>query len=119
MSDGLQAMINIVSEIAHRCIELNGCLGRDAIRKTPGVIMIDEVDVFLHPHWQKHVLQDLMAAFPMIQFVVSTHSPFIVQSLQQGQLISFDEDVRQEGEPFRESLEDIASERMGLAAKSI
>jgi predicted ATP-binding protein involved in virulence len=115
MSDGLQAMINIVSEIAHRCIELNGCLGRDAIRKTPGVIMIDEVDVFLHPHWQKHVLQDLMAAFPMIQFVVSTHSPFIVQSLQQGQLISFDEDVRQEGEPFRESLEDIASERMGLA----
>jgi predicted ATP-binding protein involved in virulence len=60
-----------------------------------------------------------MAAFPMIQFVVSTHSPFIVQSLQQGQLISFDEDVRQEGEPFRESLEDIASERMGLAAKSI
>lgn len=114
MSDGLQAMINVVSEIAHRCIELNGCLGRDAIRKTPGVIMIDEVDVFLHPRWQKHVLQDLMNAFPQIQFIVSTHSPFIVQSLQQGQLISFDEDVRLEGEPFREGIEDIASERMGL-----
>lgn len=114
MSDGLQAMINIVSEIAHRCIELNGCLGIDAIRKTPGVIMIDEVDVFLHPRWQKHVLQDLMSAFPNIQFIVSTHSPFIVQSLQQDQLVSFDEDVRIEGEPFRESLEDITSERMGL-----
>lgn len=114
MSDGLQSMINIVSEIAHRCIELNGCLGKDAIRMTPGVIMIDEVDVFLHPRWQKHVLQDLMTAFPKIQFIVSTHSPFIVQSLQQNQLISFDEDVRLEGEPFRESLEDITSERMGL-----
>lgn len=114
MSDGLQSMINIVSEIAHRCIELNGCLGKDAIRMTPGVIMIDEVDVFLHPRWQKHVLQDLMNAFPKIQFIVSTHSPFIVQSLMQGQLISFDEDVRVEGDPFREGLEDITSERMGL-----
>ena len=109
-----QAMINLVSEIAHRCIELNGCLGKDAIRQTPGVIMIDEVDVFLHPRWQKHVLQDLVSAFPKIQFIVSTHSPFIVQSLKQGQLISFDENVRQEGEPFREGLEDITSERMGL-----
>lgn len=114
MSDGLQSMINIVSEIAHRCIELNGCLGKDAIRKTPGVILIDEVDVFLHPRWQKHVLRDLMNAFPMIQFIVTTHSPFIVQSLKDGQLISFDKDVRTEGEPFREGLEDITSERMGL-----
>lgn len=114
MSDGLQSMINIVSEIAHRCIELNGWLGKEAIRMTPGVIMIDEVDVFLHPRWQRHVLQDLMNAFPKIQFIVSTHSPFIVQSLKQGQLISFDENVRTEGDPFREGLEDITSERMGL-----
>jgi predicted ATP-binding protein involved in virulence len=114
MSDGLQSMINIVAEIAHRCIELNGCLGSEAIYKTPGVIMIDEVDVFLHPHWQRHVLQDLMKAFPNIQFIVSTHSPFIVQSLKQGQLISFDNDVLLDGEPFRDGIEDIVSERMGL-----
>jgi predicted ATP-binding protein involved in virulence len=114
MSDGLQSMINIVSEIAHRCIELNGFLGSNAVKMTPGVIMIDEIDLYLHPHWQKHVLQDLTKAFPMIQFIVSTHSPFIVQSLQEGQLISFDDDVLTTGEPFRESLEDITSERMGL-----
>ena len=114
MSDGLQSMINIVAEIAHRCIELNGCLGRNAIKKTPGVVMIDEIDLYLHPHWQKHVLQDLCAAFPMIQFIVSTHSPFIVQSLRKDQLISFDDDVLVDGEPYRESLEDITSARMGL-----
>ena len=114
MSDGLQSMINIVAEIAHRCIELNGCLGENAVKKTPGVVMIDEIDLYLHPHWQKHVLQDLCNAFPMIQFVVSTHSPFIVQSLQKDQLISFDNDVLTEGEPYRESLEDITSDRMGL-----
>ena len=114
MSDGLQSMINIVSEIAHRCIELNGCLGSNAVKMTPGVVMIDEIDLYLHPHWQKHVLQDLTKAFPMIQFIVSTHSPFIVQSLQEGQLVSFDDNVLTSGEPFREGLEDITSERMGL-----
>ena len=114
MSDGLQSMINIVSEIAHRCIELNGYLGHNAVKMTPGVVMIDEIDLYLHPHWQKHVLQDLTKAFPMIQFIVSTHSPFIVQSLQEGQLVSFDKNVLTSGEPFREGLEDIASERMGL-----
>lgn len=114
MSDGLQSMINIVAEIAHRCIELNGFLGPNAIKMTPGVVMIDEIDLYLHPHWQKHVLQDLTNAFPMIQFIVSTHSPFIVQSLREGQLVSFDDDVLTTGEPFREGLEDITSERMGL-----
>ena len=114
MSDGLQSMINIVSEIAHRCIELNGFLGGNAVKMTPGIVMIDEIDLYLHPHWQKHVLQDLTKAFPMIQFIVSTHSPFIIQSLQEGQLVSFDNDVLTTGEPFREGLEDIASERMGL-----
>ena len=76
--------------------------------------MIDEIGLYLHPHWQKHVLQDLTQAFPMIQFIVSTHSPFIVQSLQKDQLISFDNNVITEGEPYRESLEDITAERMGL-----
>lgn len=114
MSDGLQSMINIVSEIAYRCIELNGCLGVNAVKMTPGVVMIDEIDLYLHPHWQKHVLQDLMKAFPKIQFIVSTHSPFIVQSLGKNQLISFDDDVLTTGEPNKEGLEDITSERMGL-----
>lgn len=114
MSDGLQSMINIVSEIAHRCIELNGFLGVDAIKMTPGVVMIDEIDLYLHPRWQRHILADLKAAFPKIQFIVSTHSPFIIQSLQRDQLISFDEGVEISGEPFKESIEDIAELRMGL-----
>lgn len=115
MSDGLKAMINIVSEIAYRCIELNGFLGYDAVRYTPGIVLIDEVDLYLHPIWQKTVLRDLMNAFPNIQFIVTTHSPFIVQSLKNGELISFDKDAYIEGAPNKEGLEDIASSRMGLA----
>lgn len=115
MSDGLKSMINIVSEIAYRCIELNGFLGYDAVRYTPGVVLIDEVDLYLHPIWQKTVLRDLTSAFPEIQFIVTTHSPFIVQSLKQGELISFDNDSYSEGVPDKEGLEDIASGRMGMA----
>lgn len=115
MSDGLKAMINIVSEIAYRCIQLNGFLGYNSVRYTPGVVLIDEVDLYLHPIWQKTVLRDLMSAFPNIQFIVTTHSPFIVQSLKQGELISFDDDSCTEGAPDKEGLEDIASGRMGLA----
>lgn len=102
MSDGLKAMINIVSEIAYRCIQLNGFLGYNSVRYTPGVVLIDEVDLYLHPIWQKTVLRDLMSAFPNIQFIVTTHSPFIVQSLKQGELISFDDDSYTEGAPDKE-----------------
>lgn len=115
MSDGLQSMVNIVSEIAHRCIELNGFLGKSAVSETPGVVIIDEVDLYLHPRWQRHVLKDLHSAFPKIQFVVSTHSPFIVQSLDSDDcLISFDHGVLNGGTPFKEGLEDIAQNRMGM-----
>lgn len=89
-------------------------LKTDCIRKTPGVVLIDEVDLYLHPNWQRHILNDLQEAFPMIQFIVSTHSPFIVQSLQANQLVSFDADVNTSGSPYKESLEDIAEERMGM-----
>ena len=42
---------------------------------------IDEIDLHLHPKWQRRVVGDLIKAFPNIQFVASTHSPFIIQSL--------------------------------------
>ena len=50
----------------------------------------DEIDLFLHPHWQQHVLQDLQNAFPRMQFIVTTHSPFIVQSVDSQNVIALD-----------------------------
>jgi len=114
MSDGLKAMINLVSEIAHRCIELNGFLGEKSILETPGIVLIDEIDIYLHPKWQRHVLEDLKKAFPKIQFVVTTHSPFVVQSISEQQLIALDDETDIEGNPQKESLEEIAENRMGM-----
>ena len=113
MSAGFKAMINITAEIAHRCIELNGFLGIDAVRKTPGIIMIDEVDLYLHPHWQQHILSDLQKAFPEMQFIVTTHSPFIVQSVKSQNVITLD-GVKGDSNPDMRSIEDIAVTEMNM-----
>jgi predicted ATP-binding protein involved in virulence len=90
-SDGLRTYVSMVAEIAYRCIALNMHLAGRAIQESPGIVLIDELDMHLHPSWQKHVVEDLKRAFPQIQFVATTHSPFIVQSLEAGELINLDE----------------------------
>ena len=90
MSDGFKSVICIVAEMAHRCIELNGFLGTEAVLKTPGIVLIDEFDLYLHPRWQQHLLDDFQKAFPNIQFIVTTHSPFLIQSVRTKNLITLD-----------------------------
>lgn len=114
MSDGLRAMLNMVAEMAFRCAMINGYLGKEAIRKTPGIVLIDELDMHLHPNWQRRVVQDLKKAFPEIQFIVTTHSPYIIQSLQRNELIMLDEEIQLSIDPFRMGIEDISESPMGV-----
>jgi len=81
LSDGLRNMVVMVSDIAFRCIKLNPHLGEYAAMKTEGVVMIDEVDMFLHPSWQQTVIGSLRSAFPKIQFIVTTHSPQVLSTV--------------------------------------
>ena len=80
-SDGIKAAFSLVADIAYRCARLNPAFGEDACQKTQGVVMIDEVDLFLHPAWQQRILPDLRRIFPKIQFIVTTHSPQVVSSV--------------------------------------
>lgn len=48
---------------------------------SPGIMLIDEVDLHLHPTWQQRVLDDLMRAFPLTQFIVTTHSPQVLSTV--------------------------------------
>lgn len=114
MSDGLIAMLNLVAELSFRCVILNGFLGRDAVKQSRGIVMIDELDMHLHPNWQRRVVKDLKNAFPNIQFVVTTHSPFIVQSLKSDELIIIDAEIRKDGDPFKKSIEEVAAKEMGV-----
>lgn len=49
---------------------------------TESIVLIDEVDLHLHPTWQKRILKDLMDIFPKVQFIVSTHAPEVINSVK-------------------------------------
>lgn len=81
LSDGIRNMIGLVADVAFRATKLNPQLGAEASSRTPGIVLIDEIDMHLHPTWQQVVLGGLTAAFPNIQFVVTSHSPQVITSV--------------------------------------
>lgn len=81
LSDGQRNMIAMVGDIAYRCVRLNPQLAARAPLETSGIVLIDEVDMHLHPQWQQVVLSSLREAFPKIQFIVTTHSPHVLTSI--------------------------------------
>jgi len=81
LSDGIKNMLAMVADIAYRCALLNAHLGADAALKSEGLVMIDEVDMHLHPQWQQTVVSGLAKAFPNIQFVMTTHSPQVLSTV--------------------------------------
>ena len=91
LSDGYRNIIGIVSDIAYRMAILNPSLGLEVIEKTSGVVLIDEIDLHLHPKWQKEIVNILITLFPKVQFIATTHSPFIIQSQTSGSIIKLDE----------------------------
>jgi predicted ATP-binding protein involved in virulence len=81
LSDGIRISLAVVADIAFRAVQLNPHLGADAGRLTHGIVLIDEVDMHLHPSWQQLILQLLREAFPRLQFIVTTHSPQVLTSV--------------------------------------
>lgn len=90
LSDGFRNTLSLVADIAYRMAVLNPQLLDDVTKKTPGVVLIDEIDQHLHPRWQKNILKSLMKIFPKAQFIVTTHSPIVISSAVRSQLILFD-----------------------------
>lgn len=87
LSDGQRVAIALVADIARRMCLLNPHLGQSVTQKTPGVVLIDELDVHLHPRWQRLMTKGLQAAFPQVQFIVTSHSPQVLGELQPQQII--------------------------------
>jgi hypothetical protein len=105
----------VVADIAIRCGTLNPHLGSDAPKLTTGVVLIDEIDLHLHPRWQRSIVADLMEAFPRIQFIVTTHSPFVIRAMPENtttSLINLDEG--KESSVGDKSVEDIAEWIQGV-----
>ena len=116
LSDGQRSMAALAADIALRCVQLNPHLAGEAPSETEGVALIDELDLHLHPNWQRVVVRNLTSLFPKLQFVATTHSPFIVQSLDGQGLVNLSGRavLEERREPY--SIEDVAEETMGVDA---
>ncbi len=81
LSDGTRNLVALVSDLSLRSAVLNPWLG-NKINSLSGVVLIDKVDLHLHPSWQRQVVPRLLKAFPNIQFFITTHSPMTLASLE-------------------------------------
>ncbi|MFJ5470651.1 AAA family ATPase [Pectobacterium carotovorum] len=114
LSDGYRTTLAMVMDIAARIAEANPF--SDNPLGSEGIILIDEVDLHLHPEWQREFLPRLINVFPNMQFIVSTHSPFIIQSVKEGILVDLDKDDISDSPSLNKelSIEDIAEDVMGM-----
>ena len=87
LSDGYKSTISLVADIAYRMAVLNPQLLGDVCNETDGIVLIDEVDLHLHPKWQQRILGDLTEIFPKVQFIISTHAPEVINSVSKENVI--------------------------------
>jgi len=125
LSAGQRMMLALVADIAIKAVTQNAFLlppdelGPEdeplprLLQQTPGVVLIDELDVHLHSKWQCHVIEDLRRTFPKIQFIGTTHSLFLIQSLRSGEEL-----ILLDGQPPAQvadkPIEEIAAGIMGV-----
>lgn len=79
LSDGEKSYIALVADIARKLAMTHPALENPI--SADGIIIIDEIDLHLHPTWQCEVLQKLRVAFPSCQFFLSTHSPYVISNI--------------------------------------
>lgn len=91
LSDGYKSTISLVADIAYRMAVLNPQLLGNVCEETTGIVLIDEVDLHLHPTWQQQILRDLTEIFPRVQFIVSTHAPAVISTVKSENIVMLDE----------------------------
>jgi predicted ATP-binding protein involved in virulence len=88
LSDGEKCLIAMIGDLARRMAIANPT--RDNPLEGSGIILIDEIDLHLHPKWQRNVVPKLVEVFPNCQFILSTHSPHVINHVQPENLFFLD-----------------------------
>lgn len=114
LSAGYQSVLNLILGLAYRMAILNPDEG-DNIPNADGIVLIDEIDSNLHPKWQWRIIEALTETFPNVQFIAATHSPIIVSSCKNANIICIDEeqDVRYIGDSYAFSVNEILRDMLG------
>lgn len=88
-SQGYQFIMGLIGYIIRRMHEYY--VGDDKFNEKPAIILIDEIDTYLHPEFQNRIIGVLREFFPNVQFIITTHSPLVVSSLRKEQVVEFND----------------------------
>lgn len=80
LSDGYRGTLAWIGDLIRRLFDAYPS-SADPLRER-GVVLVDEIDLHLHPMWQRSVVEDVRKLFPNLQFIVTTHSPFVAQDMR-------------------------------------
>jgi predicted ATP-binding protein involved in virulence len=86
LSDGERGILALILDLVQRLLQANPDL-EDPLQDGKALVLIDELDLHLHPRWQRMVVQKLTDTFPNCQFIATTHSPQIIGEVQPTGLI--------------------------------
>lgn len=117
LSDGEKCLMAMIGDLARRMAIAN------PVRENPlegeGIILIDEIDLHLHPKWQRMIVPKLLEVFPNCQFIISTHSPHVITHVQPESLFLLRQTdlgivAEQPAESYGKSVDRILEDLMGL-----
>jgi predicted ATP-binding protein involved in virulence len=112
LSSGEKLLFALVADIGRRLITANPH-SENPIAEGSGIVLIDEIDLHLHPSWQRKVIGKLQVIFPNVQFVVTTHSPVVLSNIYSKHIrIIADGKVYGAEETFGQSVNDILEDNM-------
>ena len=118
LSAGYQSLLWIVMNLAYRLALLNPEQSEN-LKNTEGIVLIDEVDMHLHPKWQWNIVGALEETFPNIQFILATHSPIVISSCKNRQMvwIGEDQEVMYLKDAYGYSVQEVLKLRQGTTEK--
>lgn len=89
LSAGYQSLLWMIMDLAYRVCMLNPEL--ESRSQLSGIVLIDEIDLHLHPKWQWNVIVALRQTFENVQFIIATHSPIVISSSKDANLVLLDD----------------------------
>ena len=89
LSAGYQSLLWMIMDLANRVCLLNPEL--ESREQVTGIVLIDEIDLHLHPKWQWNVIEALRKTFAGVQFIIATHSPIVISAAKEANLILLDD----------------------------
>lgn len=115
LSAGYQSLLWMLMEISFRIALLNPEMSDYS--QAEGIVLIDEIDMHLHPRWQWKILDALHSSFPKVQFIAATHSPIIISSFRDAKLLSIGQNgVEELSGAYAYSIDDVVAYKQGSSS---